>query len=62
MLSSKKIPAVGVAMFGLIVAVLGIVFLIVDFDQVDTCSHGRVMDYCIDTPINVTTITPTVSS
>lgn len=44
--SQRKIPALFVVLFGLIVALFGVIFLIVDFDTVDTCSHGRVMEYC----------------
>ncbi|KAL1502095.1 hypothetical protein ABEB36_007292 [Hypothenemus hampei] len=44
----KKTAALGVAVFGLVVAVLGVVFLFMDMDQVNQCSHGRVMDYCLE--------------
>lgn len=45
-LARKKLPAVGVAFFGLIVTLLGLIFIVVDFDEVDTCSHGMSMPYC----------------
>ncbi|KAK9737941.1 Transmembrane amino acid transporter protein [Popillia japonica] len=40
-LSRRKIPALAVVTFGLTVAILGAVFLFVDFSEVDTCSHGK---------------------
>lgn len=56
--SPKKLPALGVVLFGLTVAVLGVLFLIMDFDQVDTCSHGKVMPYCSEImPTNGTSVT-----
>ncbi|XP_074039521.1 putative sodium-coupled neutral amino acid transporter 11 isoform X2 [Leptinotarsa decemlineata] len=45
-LCRKKIPALGVVIFGLTVAVLGAILLIIDFDQIDTCLEGKVMEYC----------------
>ncbi|XP_018318699.1 putative sodium-coupled neutral amino acid transporter 11 isoform X2 [Agrilus planipennis] len=45
-LSRKKLPALGVVLFGLVVTVLGIIFVAVDFKEVDTCSHGKIMPYC----------------
>ncbi|KAJ3653789.1 hypothetical protein Zmor_013023 [Zophobas morio] len=44
-LSSRKLPALCVVLLGLTVAILGAVFLIVDFQEVDTCYHG-IMEYC----------------
>jgi sodium-coupled neutral amino acid transporter 11 len=51
-LSVKKLPALVVVLFGITVAFLGVVFLIVDFNEVDTCSHGKVMDYCFNNVTN----------
>nr|XP_022904579.1 putative sodium-coupled neutral amino acid transporter 11 [Onthophagus taurus] len=45
--SRRKLPALSVVVFGLTVAILGVVFLIADFNEVDTCSHGKVMPYCL---------------
>ncbi|CAG9815167.1 unnamed protein product [Phaedon cochleariae] len=49
----KKLPALGVVLFGLTVAILGAVFLIIDFDQIDTCIEGTVMEYCNTTSLVV---------
>lgn len=49
--SKEKLPALGLLIFGVLVAVLGVLFLILDFDQVDTCSHGKVMKYCENTTL-----------
>lgn len=43
----RKLPAVGLAVFGLVVTLLGVIFIFVDFNEVDTCSHGRIMPYCM---------------
>lgn len=51
-LSRKKIPALAVVMFGLTVAILGALFLFVDFDEVDTCSHGKIMPYCVNATVH----------
>lgn len=48
--SKRKLPALGLFLFGSLVALLGLLLLIMDFDQVDTCSHGRVMPYCEKPP------------
>ncbi|KRT82534.1 Amino acid transporter, partial [Oryctes borbonicus] len=47
-LSRRKIPALAVVMFGLTVAILGALFLFVDFSEIDTCSHGKIMPYCLN--------------
>ncbi|CAG9769925.1 unnamed protein product [Ceutorhynchus assimilis] len=44
----EKIPALGVAFFGLTVATLGVVFLFMDLEQVNQCSHGDAMIYCTE--------------
>lgn len=50
-------PAIAVAVFGITVAALGVVFLFVDFSEINTCSHGKVMFYC-----NVTARTGNLAS
>lgn len=44
--SKRKLPALCLAVFGTLVAVFGVVFLMVEFDEIDTCSHGKIMPYC----------------
>ncbi|EFA05275.1 Putative sodium-coupled neutral amino acid transporter 11-like Protein [Tribolium castaneum] len=46
-LSSRKVPALAIVLFGLTVAVLGVVFLILDFNEIDTCSHGKRIEHGI---------------
>ncbi|KAF7286687.1 hypothetical protein GWI33_004710 [Rhynchophorus ferrugineus] len=46
--SREKLPALGVAVFGLAVAVLGVIFLFMNLEQVNQCSHGTVMKYCLE--------------
>ncbi|KAJ8917271.1 hypothetical protein NQ315_002288 [Exocentrus adspersus] len=46
-LCREKLPALGVVVFGLTVAILGAVFLVVDFETAHTCSHGQAMPYCL---------------
>ncbi|KAK5638683.1 hypothetical protein RI129_012978 [Pyrocoelia pectoralis] len=57
--SRKKLPAVGLALFGLLVTILGVFFICADFNEVDTCSHGKIMSYCME---NFTLITNVSSS
>jgi sodium-coupled neutral amino acid transporter 11 len=45
-LSHKKFPALCLAVFGIIIAVLGMVMLITNSNKVDTCSHGTEPPYC----------------
>lgn len=45
-LCRKKLPALGVVLFGLTVAIFGVIFLIIDLDTVSTCFKGKEMDYC----------------
>ncbi|XP_023708896.1 putative sodium-coupled neutral amino acid transporter 11 isoform X2 [Cryptotermes secundus] len=47
LLSHKKFPALCLAAFGIIIAVLGIVMLITNSNKVDTCSHGNEPPYCL---------------
>lgn len=49
--SHKKFPALCLAIFGIIIAVLGIVLLITNSNKVDTCSHGNEPPYCF---VNIT--------
>lgn len=44
--SQKKFPALCLAIFGIIIAVLGTVLLITNSNEVDTCSHGNEPTYC----------------
>jgi hypothetical protein len=44
--SHKKFPALCLAIFGIIIAVLGIVLLFTNSNEVDTCSHGHEPSYC----------------
>lgn len=46
-LSREKLPALMVVVFGVAVAAFGVLFLIVDFDKFNVCSHGAVMEYCL---------------
>lgn len=50
---SKKLPALGVVIFGLTVAGLGLVFMIIDYEKVESCSGGKVMEYCNITSVIV---------
>ncbi|CAH1115307.1 unnamed protein product [Psylliodes chrysocephalus] len=57
---SKKLPALAVCIFGLFVAILGALFLIIDFDQIDTCMESKVMEYCNRTVVNTTMLNTTM--
>ncbi|KAL1128999.1 hypothetical protein AAG570_013531 [Ranatra chinensis] len=47
--SKDKLPALGLALFGFLVAILGAFLIITKFNSVDKCSHGRIMPYCYNT-------------
>ncbi|XP_069702893.1 putative sodium-coupled neutral amino acid transporter 11 isoform X2 [Periplaneta americana] len=44
--SHRKFPALCLALFGLIIAILGLVLLITNRNKVDTCSHGNEPSFC----------------
>ncbi|XP_044763289.1 putative sodium-coupled neutral amino acid transporter 11 [Coccinella septempunctata] len=45
-LSREKIPALGVVIFGVSIALFGVLFLFMDYDKFNVCSHGAIMEYC----------------
>lgn len=47
-LSSKKLPALGLMSAGVFAAVSGLLLLILNNDTSSSCVHGQVMPYCID--------------
>lgn len=47
-LSSKKLPALGLMSAGVFAAVSGFLLLILNRDTSSSCVHGKVMPYCID--------------
>ncbi|XP_014285965.1 putative sodium-coupled neutral amino acid transporter 11 [Halyomorpha halys] len=44
--SLRKLPALGLAIFGISVAVIGLLMIITTFSTVDRCTHGHDMPYC----------------
>ena len=44
--SKAKLPALGVTVFGLIIAFVGVALITFNFEQDERCSHGNVMGYC----------------
>lgn len=54
LLSRKKLPALGLALFGSVVAALGAFMIFRHFSSVERCAHGRVMEYCLPSFANVT--------
>lgn len=55
--SRQKLPAVGLALFGLVVAGVGLALLILNFSDLDTCRHGKGLDYCFNS-----TVVPTMAA
>lgn len=46
LLSRDKLPALGLAVFGLVVALAGLWLIITNLDEIGQCSHGVDMAYC----------------
>ena len=44
--SSKKLPAVCLALFGISMAALGVIMIVVQWAPDLSCSHGEEMFYC----------------
>ncbi|XP_045468250.1 putative sodium-coupled neutral amino acid transporter 11 [Harmonia axyridis] len=55
--SRENIRALGVVIFGVSIAAFGVLFLFMDFDKFNVCSHGAIMEYC--KPQNTTIFTNT---
>ncbi|CAL7948471.1 unnamed protein product [Xylocopa violacea] len=47
-LSSKKLPALGLMSAGVFAAVSGLLLLILNSDTTGSCVHGKVMPYCME--------------
>lgn len=45
LISAKKLPALLLGLFGLVVAVLGVIMLATNYQKIDSCSHDT-MPYC----------------
>lgn len=46
LLSQDKLPALGLAVFGLVVALTGLWLIVTNLDEIGQCSHGHDMNYC----------------
>ena len=46
LLSSKKLPALGLLVAGVFAAISGLILLIVNTHSTESCVHGKVMPYC----------------
>ncbi|XP_013781176.1 putative sodium-coupled neutral amino acid transporter 11 [Limulus polyphemus] len=56
--SWQKLPAFLMALWGMVVAVCGLVIAIVNMTDQVTCSHGEEMPYCKHSPLNPNTSLP----
>lgn len=52
-LSSKKLPALGLMTAGILAAVSGLLLIVLNQSSSASCSHGKIMPYCIG---NATTV------
>ncbi|XP_011301426.1 putative sodium-coupled neutral amino acid transporter 11 isoform X1 [Fopius arisanus] len=59
LLSSQKLPALGLFVAGIFVAVSGLLLIIFNDDRDESCKHGQIMSYCLS---NSTVSTTTSSS
>ncbi|XP_066594514.1 putative sodium-coupled neutral amino acid transporter 11 isoform X2 [Prorops nasuta] len=57
-LSSKKLPALGLMTAGILAAISGLLLLILNNNTADSCVHGKVMPYCVE---NSTIFTPSTT-
>ncbi|XP_032674959.1 putative sodium-coupled neutral amino acid transporter 11 isoform X2 [Odontomachus brunneus] len=55
-LSSKKLPALGLMTAGILAAISGLLLIIINSSSTGSCFHGKIMPYCVS---NTTTTTPT---
>lgn len=61
LVSSKKLPALGLLVAGVFAAISGLILLIVNENSGNSCVHGNVMPYCINNS-TLKTITTTAIS
>lgn len=47
-LSSKKLPALGLMSAGILAAVSGLLLLVINSSSAGSCFHGKIMPYCIN--------------
>uniref|UniRef100_A0A1B6DRT8 Putative sodium-coupled neutral amino acid transporter 11 n=1 Tax=Clastoptera arizonana TaxID=38151 RepID=A0A1B6DRT8_9HEMI len=45
--TKQKLPALGLALFGIVVGCVGTTQLFAHFRKIDSCSHGSIMRYCV---------------
>ncbi|XP_071439712.1 putative sodium-coupled neutral amino acid transporter 11 [Hetaerina americana] len=55
LLGSQKLPALATAVFGVGVAILGVISIAIDFKRASQCSHGIDMPYCMKESVSNTT-------
>jgi sodium-coupled neutral amino acid transporter 11 len=56
LLSSKKLPALGLMTAGILAAISGLLLIVIN-NSAGTCFHGKIMPYCIDNSTITTTTT-----
>lgn len=60
LLSSKKLPALGLMSAGILAAISGLLLIVLNNDTAESCVHGQIMPYCItNVSIEQSTIAPT---
>lgn len=47
-LSSKKLPALGLMTAGILAAISGLLLIIINISSSGTCFHGKIMPYCVE--------------
>ena len=57
LLCSKKLPALGLLVAGILAAISGLLLVIFNNDTAESCLHGKIMSYCI----NNSTLEPTTT-
>ncbi|XP_014489244.1 PREDICTED: putative sodium-coupled neutral amino acid transporter 11 isoform X2 [Dinoponera quadriceps] len=64
-LSAKKLPALGLMTAGILAAISGLLLIIINSSTSGSCSHGKIMPYCVGNSttilLNATTMTITTA-
>lgn len=58
-LSYKKLPALGLMTAGVLAATSGLLLIVINSGSSGSCSHGKIMPYCVDNSTATLRLVPT---